>query len=124
MTTETVDMSEKAFQAAVVEYARLEGWKVAHHHDSRRQVRPGVLVGDSDAAGVPDLLLVKGARLIFAELKREKTKPTPEQEDWLEALGQVQRYSSTRWDAPPETYLWRPRMWAEIEDVLKGVVPS
>ena len=53
------EVTEKAFQSRVVELARLYGWRVAHFHDSRRQVKPGVFVGDKDAAGFPDLVLVR-----------------------------------------------------------------
>lgn len=127
MTTQ-IDMSEKAFMAAILDLAERLGWKSAHFHSTMRRVRRADgsygHVGDKAAAGFPDLVLVKSARLIFAELKREKTQMTHEQEDWLEALGQVQRYASMRWDTAPETYLWRPRMWPEIEAVLKGVAPG
>lgn len=99
---------------AVIEYARLKNWKVAHHHDSRRQVRPGVLVGDSDAAGLPDLLLVREDRLIFAELKREKGKLSDTQAEWLSILGGVE-------DATEhvEVWTWRPSDWPVIEEVLR-----
>lgn len=114
MTTKTVDMSERAFQASVIEYARLKGWKVAHHHDSRRQVRPGVLVGDSDAAGLPDLLLVRRCRLIFAELKREKGQVSKAQEDWLKELADVEAASY----GTVEARVWRPSQWPQIERSL------
>lgn len=114
MTTKTVDMSEKAFQASVVEYARLKGWKVAHHHDSRRQVRPGVLVGDSDAAGLPDLLLCREERLSFVELKTEKGRLSQAQVDWLTSLERVEAQPGST----VAVYLWRPSDWPTIETVL------
>lgn len=79
-------ISEKDFQKQVVELARLYGWKVAHFHDSRRQVKPGVFVGDKDAAGFPDLVLVRPPELVFLELKRELGKTTPAQDEWLADL--------------------------------------
>jgi len=36
--------------------------------------------------GFPDCTLVKGGRVIFAELKRVGGKPTADQERWLSAL--------------------------------------
>lgn len=79
-------LSEKDFQKQVLDLARLYGWKVAHFHDSRRQVKPGVFVGDKDAAGFPDLVLVRPPELVVLELKRELGKTTPEQDEWLALL--------------------------------------
>lgn len=69
--------TEKAFMAAVVEIAKLYGWLVYHAHDSRRS-----------EPGVPDLLLCKPPRVIFAELKRRGGRVSPAQRFWLEQLGQ------------------------------------
>ncbi len=79
-------LSEKDFQRQVLELARLYGWRVAHFHDSRRQVKPGVFVGDKDAAGFPDLVLVRPPELVVLELKRELGKTTSEQDEWLADL--------------------------------------
>ena len=68
-------LSEKQFQQAVIDMARLHRWLVYHTHDSRR----------SDP-GFPDLTLVRDGRLIFAELKTEKGKATYDQVFWLHAL--------------------------------------
>jgi hypothetical protein len=54
-------MSEAEFQAQVVSLAELRGWRIFHDHDSRR-----------NTAGLPDLILVRRGRLIFAELKSER----------------------------------------------------
>jgi len=80
-------VSEKELQSRMMAFARLYGWRVAHFHDSRRQVRPGVFVGDADAKGFPDLVLVH-PRFGFAclELKKEVGKLSPEQTDWLDDL--------------------------------------
>lgn len=80
------EVTEKAFQSRVVELARLYGWRVAHFHDSRRQVKPGVFVGDKDAAGFPDLVLVRPPDLLVLELKRETGKTTEAQDEWLSSL--------------------------------------
>lgn len=69
-----------------MDVARLYGWRIAHFHDSRRQVKPGVFVGDRDAAGFPDLVLVRSPELLVIELKREVGKVTDEQYAWLHAL--------------------------------------
>lgn len=101
---------EKDFTRAVLDAARLRGWLAAHFHDSRREVSPGLLVGDADAAGFPDIVLVRGARLLFAELKSDKGELRPEQKRWLGALSQVTR--------PPEVHLWRESDWNELQRVL------
>ena len=80
-------VSEKELQGRVMAFARLYGWRVAHFHDSRRQVKPGVFVGDADAKGFPDLALVH-PRFGFAclELKKELGKVSVEQVEWLDDL--------------------------------------
>ena len=66
------DNPEERFQQAVVELAELLGWHVWHDHDSRRN-RPGL----------PDLILFRPPRLIFAEIKVGTNRCTAEQLDWL-----------------------------------------
>jgi hypothetical protein len=50
--------------------------------------------------------MVKGNRLVFAELKMPKKKATAAQREWLEALGAVPGV---------ETYLWTPD---DIDEIL------
>jgi hypothetical protein len=95
-----VTVSEKQFQAQVVELAGYCGWLCYHTHDSRRS-----------APGFPDLVLVRPPRLIFAELKTETGKLRPEQKAWLEALTGCIEASESR--------LWRPRDLEEIQTLLK-----
>lgn len=79
-------ISEKDLQTRVMDIARLYGWRVAHFHDSRRQVKPGVFVGDKDAAGFPDLVLVRPPEVVVVELKAELGKVSPAQREWLNDL--------------------------------------
>lgn len=63
-------------------------------------------------AGFPDCVMVRiepGPRLIFAELKSEKGKVTPEQEQWLEALQFI----------GVEAYLWRPADFDDIVEIMR-----
>jgi hypothetical protein len=92
-------ISEKQFMGQVVQLARLMGWMVYHTH-----------ISIHSQAGFPDLTFVRGDRLIFAELKRESGRTTPEQEHWLDALRQ----------AGQEAYLWMPSDWSAIEATLAG----
>jgi hypothetical protein len=81
------EITEKDLQNRIMTFARLYGWRVAHFHDSRRQVSAGVFVGDADAKGFPDLALVH-PRFGFAclELKREVGRLSVEQREWLDDL--------------------------------------
>lgn len=91
-------MSEASFQGAILEYAALQGFLAYHTHDSRHS-----------AKGYPDLTLVRGSRLLFAELKTDKGRVSLEQQVWLDALA----------GAGAEVHIWRPRDWTEILDTLK-----
>lgn len=102
-------MTEAQLQGLVMDLARLRGWKVFHVNDSRRQLG-GHLVGDIDAKGFPDLLMLRGERIVVAELKSTTGRLTPEQEDWLG------RFSLTA----AETYVWSPATeWERIEGALR-----
>ena len=93
-------MTETQLQSAIIELARVTGWLCYHTHDSRHS-----------AKGFPDLCMVRCGRVIFAELKSEKGKLTPEQEQWQIRLVQT--------DA--EYYVWRPVDWmsGRVDEVLK-----
>ena len=109
-------MTERDLQRAVISLARRCGFLVAHHHDSRRQVGNGRLVGDRDAAGLPDLILVRGKRVVFAELKTEKGKLRPAQKTWIDALRAVESDAAGR----VLVKVWTPSSWDEIERLLIG----
>lgn len=68
-------MNEAALQQLLTDAAELNGWLVFHDNDSRR-----------NAAGFPDLVLVKPPRVLFLELKSEIGRVRPEQHVWMEAL--------------------------------------
>lgn len=92
-------ISEKEFQAQVLELARMSGWLCYHTHDSRRS-----------APGFPDLVLVRPPVVLFAELKNAAGRLRPEQHDWLASLKGCERV---------EASLWRPSDWQEIQEALK-----
>ena len=85
-------MTEAELQKAVIELAQTFKWRVYHTHDSRRS-----------QAGFPDLCMVREA-IIFAELKSEKGKIRPEQQEWIDALWNASGTST-------EVYVWRPADW-------------
>jgi len=92
-------MTEREFQVHVTTVAEQLGWWTYHTHDSRRS-----------EPGFPDLTLVRGTRLVFAELKREGGRVTPAQRRvhvLLEGAGHLVR-------------VWRPSDWPIVVATLNG----
>lgn len=96
-------VSEKEWQSWVVDYAKWNGWWVYHPRHS---------IGSEP--GWPDLTLIRGHSLIFAELKTEKGRLTAEQRQVLQRL-EV---------AGQEVHLWRPSDRPLVEDRLVKPGPS
>lgn len=69
-------VKEKDFQAQILEIAHLYGWLAYHTYDSKRC-----------APGYPDLALChpQGDYLLI-ELKSERGRIRPEQQQWIDAL--------------------------------------
>lgn len=86
--------AEKVWQAKVMGEARRFGWHVWHFHDSRREVTDkttgqSTIIGDSDAAGFPDLHMVHPRLgIIYAELKTDQPSSQPSA-DQLAALRNI-----------------------------------
>ena len=100
-------MSEEELQTAVTHMATLCGWRSYHTYNSRRS-----------NPGFPDLVLTRRGRLLFVELKSQRGKVRPEQQDWLNDLDEVERKTGGLVMAR----LWRPSSWGcgEVEEVLRG----
>lgn len=94
-------ISEAAFQRQVIQLARMLGWRTYHTLDSR-----------GSSAGFPDLVLSRGGRLIFAELKSDVGRVRKEQSEWLAGLRAVESEAVG-------VYLWRPADLDEIAGVLR-----
>lgn len=104
-----VEAARRALQQATTEADLLHtvtrladafGWIWHHSNDSRLAT-----------AGLPDLVMVKAPRVIFAELKKQDGRMRAEQLVWIEELKQC---------AGVEMYVWRPSDLAAIEEVLRG----
>jgi len=93
-------MLEKEFHENVAHLMRLNGWSVYSVPDSRRV----------SLAGYPDITAWRGTRLIFAELKREKGRTSPAQDEVLAELRNI---------PCAEVYVWKPSDWDEIELITK-----
>lgn len=68
-------MLERELQARVELLLRMAGWLYYHTHDSRRS-----------APGFPDIVAIRGRRILALELKRDGQNPTDEQYRWLRAF--------------------------------------
>lgn len=92
-------MTEKDLQESIIELAGWLGWTCYHTHDSRRS-RPGF----------PDLVLWRGSRLLFVELKSATGRLSVAQEQTLDELAET----------PAEVYIWRPSSWdqGDIAELL------
>ena len=86
-------MKEKDFQAQVIRIAKALGWLIYHTYDSRRS-----------EPGFPDLVMVRGDRILYRELKTEKGRLAPHQKIWGEKLS----------EAGADYEVWRPSMRDEI----------
>ncbi|BCW96778.1 MAG: VRR-NUC domain-containing protein [Fimbriimonadales bacterium] len=100
--------SEQEFQRTLLELARLKGWRV-HHTRPALDRRGRWLTPIQGDAGFPDLVLARGGRVLFVELKREGRRPSPQQQAWLDALAGC---------AGVEVYVWTPRDWSAIVAIL------
>lgn len=102
------DWTEREFTQMVIHLAQVRGWMV--HHDRPALNKRGRWATWTEGTnGFPDLLLAHpDGRVIAAELKVGRNKPTKLQEDWLAALN----------SAGVESYVWRPRDWNRIQVLL------
>jgi hypothetical protein len=93
------------FSKAVAAYAQSRGWLVGYTRQSGHMGSDGKWRG-SGPKGEPDLRLVRDGRVLFAELKAESGSTSPEQKEWLAALGDLGR-------------MWKPRDSAAIIEELE-----
>jgi hypothetical protein len=100
-------ISEGDFQRQVTDLAEILGWQWAHFRPAETSKGWRTPVSGPLGKGFPDLVLVKGSRLIFAELKRDGAKLTPDQLDVLAAFADA-----------ADTHVWRPADFDEIQAAL------
>lgn len=85
--------TELACEAAIIDGAIALGWRVHGERAARRKPdADGKQAWETPIkghAGWPDLLFVRGERMVVTELKRKPRKPTDDQEAWLAALAAV-----------------------------------
>ena len=99
-------LTETAFATQVEDLFEKLGWTWQHQRPARTKY--GWSTAISGYKGFPDYCAARKrdgvCQVIFAELKDEKSQPTPEQAHWLDVTG---------------GYLWRPSDFEQIVEVLK-----
>jgi hypothetical protein len=75
-------VTEAELQNLVIETAQVLRWRVAHFRPARTSQGWRTPV-QADGKGFPDLVLVRGPRLVVAELKSATGRLTDDQRVWL-----------------------------------------
>lgn len=109
MTVKAPPILEADFMRSVTDLATRRGWQWVHwlpgqHRDAWRTTYRGSL-----GKGWPDLLLIRGIRVLAIELKAEGKKPT---DDQIRVLGILSACGF-------ETGWFTPSGWDELEGILK-----
>jgi hypothetical protein len=99
MPVKALQINEKQLREQIRDLCKILGWKFYFTWTAIHSPR-----------GMTDLILCRPPRVIFAELKREKQEPTPEQQEWLDILGQCPGV---------ERYVWKPSSWDKIVEILR-----
>lgn len=106
-------MSETAWQKQVVNGAETLGWHIFHDSATNRPRKcrqcKAFTPGPRNVKGFPDLLMLKGRRMVVAELKDEYGAVSPEQQAWLDWFRAIPGC---------EVYVWRPRDSNEVTRIL------
>ena len=104
--------SEASFQQWFIEFGKAHGWTVIHFHTSLRLVkRQGEhkLIGEGQAAGLPDNLCIRNGVKFWAELKSATGRVSGAQQRMLAQL-----------DACGDrVFVWRPADRPLIEGLMR-----
>ncbi len=93
-------MTEKQYMQQIADAAQKLGWRVYH-----------TFLAVYSAQGFPDLVCVRGGRMLCLEVKRQKGKLTERQVDWLRELAKVPGV---------EALVVRPSDFDDLIDLLLG----
>jgi hypothetical protein len=104
----TPPLTETAFLSQVLELAAIYGWEGAHFRPALTGRGWRTPVQGSLGKGWPDLVLIRGNRLIFAELKARRGKTSPDQERVMAVLA-----------GAAEIHLWFPEDFDAIVETLR-----
>ncbi len=102
-----VRITEAEWMAQVTQLAEMMGYSWVHFRPARTVKGWRTPVSGPMGKGWPDLVLVKGQRILFVELKRDGVPLEVEQRAVLEMLDEV-----------GEAYCWRPRDFDAVAALL------
>ena len=104
-------LTETEFQRQVTDLAELFGWQWAHFRPAQTSRGWRTPVSGPLGSGFPDLVLARARdrRLLFAELKTDRGRVTPDQERIHETLAA----------AGQPVNVWRPADFELIAEVLR-----
>jgi hypothetical protein len=97
-------LTERDWQAQVVQLAQLYGWRTYH-----------TLRSQGSEAGFPDLVLVRPPMLLFAELKTDRGRIAPAQREWLGDFELVAAAAG----AAVHVDVWRPSDFDRVHRLLR-----
>jgi hypothetical protein len=100
-------MTETDLLRGVLDIAKVYGWRTLHVRPARTAHGWRTAVS-GDGIGWPDVVAVRGSRIVAAELKAERGRLTPDQDRWLYDLAA----------AGVDVHVWRP------SDYPDGVVEA
>ena len=101
------ELSEADWQQQVVELAQLYRWRIHHCRPALNQ-RGQYSTPIQGDPGFPDLVLARGGRVLFLELKTNRGVLTEHQQAWRDQL----------LGAGAEWFCWRPRHIGEVRETL------
>ncbi len=96
--------TEREFLDQVIALAKLNGWRTAHFRPAQKKNGQWVTAVQGDGKGFPDLVLLKGDRILCVELKTNTGEATAAQREWLVALNR----------AGVPACIWKPKDWEFI----------
>jgi hypothetical protein len=91
--------SEKQFMAEVMKLLKEHRWRTYHTHDSRKS-----------NAGFPDIVAVRGRRVLWIELKTEEGRVSAAQQNWIDDLVA----------AGQKAFVLRPSQWEELVRLVRS----
>jgi hypothetical protein len=102
MTT-AIAMTEAELTTAVLELLDVLGFRAMHTRPARTAHGWRTPLQGPTAVGFPDIVALKGTRLVVAELKVGRNQVTPAQQAWLDAFSA----------AGAEVFAWRDNDWLD-----------
>jgi len=103
------ELTEAEFLRQVIDLAEIYHWSYVHFRPAQTARGWRTPVQGPLGKGWPDLILVRGDRIMAVELKAMAGRITPEQLEVLSILD----------NAGVDTAIWKPDCWPEIQAALE-----